>query len=72
MNLKNYLLDKTQYNINFYVDKIEEKKSNVNNWKFATDEMFTPVPFYHELNNFKKGRLLKLETEKIDVVNETL
>lgn len=32
----------------------------VDHWDFATDEMFSVTPFYHELHKFKRGRRLKL------------
>lgn len=33
-------------------------------WKFASDKMFHYTPYYHELNKFKKGRVLKSVEEK--------
>jgi hypothetical protein len=72
INLKTNLLEKIKIDRTYYGKIIDENRNNATNWKFATDEMFTPVPFYHELNKFKKGRLLKLETNKLNIVDEAL
>jgi hypothetical protein len=71
-NIKTDLLKKTKIDFLYYQNKIKEHQNNAVNWKFATDEMFTPIPFYHEMNNFEKGRLLKLETDKLNIVDEAL
>ena len=72
MNLKTNLLEKMKTDILYYQNEIKENKNNAVNWKFATDEMFTPIPFYHEMNKLKKGRLLKLKTNKLNVIEEVL
>lgn len=42
------------------IDKIMERTlESVNSWKYATDEHFTPIPLFHEIHRFKRGRLLK-------------
>jgi hypothetical protein len=42
------------------VDEIIERTlASVKSWKYATDEYFTPIPLFHEIHRFKKGRLLK-------------
>lgn len=38
---------------------VDAALSVVDSWKFATDEYFTVIPYFHELNKFKKGRLIK-------------
>lgn len=38
---------------------ITTKLSEVSYWKFASDEYYTHLPYFHEINKFKKGRILK-------------
>ncbi|QPQ35174.1 hypothetical protein [Lysinibacillus sp. JNUCC-52] len=38
---------------------ITTKLSEVSYWKYASDEYFTHLPYFHEINKFKKGRILK-------------
>jgi len=38
---------------------IERTLASVKSWKYATDEYFKPIPLFHEINRFKRGRLLK-------------
>lgn len=42
---------------------ITTKLSEVSYWKYASDEYFTHLPYFHEINKFKKGRILKNITE---------
>nr|WP_106781363.1 hypothetical protein [Lysinibacillus timonensis] len=42
---------------------IKKKLSEVSYWKYASDEYFTHLPYFHEINKFKKGRILKNITE---------
>lgn len=37
---------------------ISTKLSEVSNWKYAFDEYYTHLPYLHEINKFKKGRIL--------------
>lgn len=38
---------------------VQDALQTVVEWKFATDEYYNPLPLYHEINKFKKGRILK-------------
>ncbi|WP_155283363.1 hypothetical protein [Ralstonia solanacearum] len=43
-----------------YVDNFDGVRNSVEKWAWASDEMFSAIPFHHELNRFKRGRVLKL------------
>lgn len=38
---------------------VQDALQKVVQWKFATDEYYNPLPLYHEINKFKKGRIIK-------------
>ncbi len=44
-----------------YIARFEAAKTRTQNWAWASDEMFSVIPYHHELNRFKKGRVLKLQ-----------
>ncbi|MDR1284604.1 MAG: hypothetical protein LBJ88_00185 [Campylobacteraceae bacterium] len=62
LDTKRYLQDKMNPDTCLYENEIKEIKHSVKNWKFATDEMYSPIPFFHELNKFKKGKILKFSS----------
>ena len=42
------------------IDEImEDTLAKISSWKYATDEYFSPIPLFHEINRFKRGKLLK-------------
>ncbi|WP_042474007.1 hypothetical protein [Bacillus ndiopicus] len=63
LEIRQELLDKwseVEQNID---GMITAKLSAVSYWKYATDEYYTYLPYYHEIHKFKKGRILKNITE---------
>ena len=38
---------------------INAKLSEVSYWKYANSDYFNPIPYYNEINSFKKGQVLK-------------
>ena len=63
LNLRKKLFETIkQSNIVHFHEKFYENKNKAAYWKFATDEMFMPIPFYHELHKLKKGRILKFNS----------
>jgi len=62
--VKNFeLLSKINY---FEFKKSFEEK--IVNWKWSKGSVYNPKPFYHEINRFAKGKLLKEEPEFFDKV----
>ncbi|GAB0170621.1 hypothetical protein LSPCS325_40580 [Lysinibacillus sp. CTST325] len=45
-------------------NRITAKLSEVSYWKYASDEYYSHLPYFHEVNNFKKGRILKNISEE--------
>ncbi len=65
--IRNELLNKwTEVEMNIY-SMITKKLSEVSYWRYASDEYFTHLPYFHEINKFKKGRILKdiIESERL-------
>ncbi|MEK4424986.1 hypothetical protein [Solibacillus sp. FSL K6-1523] len=61
--IRKELLDKwseVEQNIDSMITK---KLSEISYWKYASDEYYTHLPYFHEINKFKKGRILKNITE---------
>ncbi len=50
------LFDKLKQDISFLEKRITIQERSVSNWKYATDEFYTLIPFEKELNKMKKGR----------------
>ena len=63
MEIKDALIDKlgeAEQNID---SLISSSLSEISHWKYASDEYYTHLPYYHEINKFKKGRILEGVTE---------
>ena len=59
VEIKDMLFDKLKQDISFLEKRITIQERSVSNWKYATDEFYTLIPFEKELNKMKKGRILK-------------
>lgn len=57
--IKQQLAEELCENIVTFEALLLEQEQKVVKWKFANDEFYSPIPFYHELNKLKQGRLLK-------------
>ena len=47
------LFDKLKQDISFLEKRITIQERSVSNWKYATDEFYTLIPFEKELNKMK-------------------
>ncbi|MEY9972721.1 hypothetical protein ABH966_003097 [Lysinibacillus sp. RC46] len=59
LEIRKELLDKrseVEQNID---SMITTKLSEISYWKYASDEYYAHLPYFHEINKFKKGRILK-------------
>ncbi|MCG3577424.1 hypothetical protein [Ralstonia solanacearum] len=41
-----------------YIARFNGVRNSVGKWNWASDEMFSAIPFHHEINRFKRGRAL--------------
>lgn len=57
--IKQQLADELCKNVVTFETLLLEQEQKVVTWQFANDEFYSPIPFYHELNKLKHGRLLK-------------
>lgn len=57
--IKQQLAEELCKNIVTFEALLLEQEQKVVKWQFANDEFYSPIPFYHELNKLKQGRLLK-------------
>jgi len=57
--LKKQLLNKLNENISLFENELEKHENAIPVWHYATDEYYTPIPLFHELDKLKRGRLLK-------------
>lgn len=57
--IKQELIDDIKQEISFFENRLLEQEKKVVYWKYANDEFYTLIPFYHELDKLKTGRILK-------------
>ena len=57
--IKQELLNNIRQEISFFENRLLEQEKKVVYWKYANDEFYTLIPFYHELDKLKTGRILK-------------
>lgn len=60
-NIKKYDIvfqENTKLGVQFYTQLKSELESNVVSWKWATDRMFSPEPFYFQEKGYKQGEWL--------------
>jgi len=63
LEIRKELLDKWS-EVEQNIDRmITTKLSEVSYWKYASDEYYTHLPSFHEINKYKRGRILKNITE---------
>ena len=62
LRMKQALSETFNMKVSEYERLLGLQENKVARWEFATDEYYSNIPYYHELNRFKKGRLLKSVT----------
>ena len=59
LKIKQTLSETFNVRVSEFEHLLSLQENKIQRWEFATDEYYSVIPYYHELNKLKKGRLLK-------------
>ena len=59
LKIKQTLSETFNVRVSEFEHLLSLQENKIQRWEFATDEYYSVIPYYHELNKLTKGRLLK-------------